>query len=98
MSKLEFMQRMHFPADWHYWEMYSDDLYDKQLASYEPGNEEASEHFRNGAFHWWLARNLSDEQLIKLVFLTTQDPDRKMAQDVRRHILRRSSLPTRIAE
>ena len=51
-----------------------------------------------GAFHWWLKRDLSDALLTKLIFLTTQDPDRVMARDVRSHILRRPGLPRRIAE
>jgi hypothetical protein len=74
------------------------ELYQRQLMSYQPGNEKASEHFRNGAFHWWLTRDLSDEMLIKLIFLTAQDPDRMMARDVRGYILRRPGLPTRMAE
>lgn len=98
MTKLQFMNRMHFPADWHSWEMYPDELYRLQRESYEPGNEDASEHFRNGAFHWWLKRDMSDAQLIKLIFLTAQDPDRLMARDVRRYIRRRGDLPTRMAD
>jgi hypothetical protein len=41
---------------------------------------------------------VSDALLIKLIFLTAQDPDRLMARDVRGYILRRAGLPTRIAE
>ena len=89
---------MHFPADWQHWEMYTDELYQRQLESYQPGNEKASEHFRNGAFHWWLKGDLSDGLLIKLIFLTAQDPDTLMARDVRSHILRRPGLPTRMSE
>jgi hypothetical protein len=98
MTKLQFMRRMHFPAEWQSWDMYPGELYQRQLESYQPGNERASEHFRNGAFHWWLKRDLSDALLIKLIFLTARDPDRLMARDVRGHILRRPALPTRIAE
>jgi hypothetical protein len=78
--------------------MYTDELYQRQVESYQPGNEKASEHFRNGAFHWWLKRDLTDALLTKLIFLTTQDPDREMARDVRRHIFRRPGLPTRLAD
>ncbi len=98
MTKLQFLRRMHFPSDWQYWDMYTDELYQRQLESYEPGNEKAPKHFRNGAFHWWLKRDLSDALLTKLIFLTTRDPDRGMARDVRSHILRRPGLPTRMAE
>jgi hypothetical protein len=98
MTKLQFLRRLRFPPDWRYWEMYTDELYQRQLESYQPGDEKGSEHFRNGAFHWWLKRDLSDALLTKLIFLTTQDPDRVMARDVRSHILRRPGLPRRIAE
>ena len=78
--------------------MYPDGLYQRQVESYQAGNEDASEHFRNGAFHWWLKRDPSDDLLTKLIFLTTQDPDRAMARDVRRYISRTPHLLARIAE
>ncbi len=98
MTKLQFLRRMHFPVEWRYWEMYPDILYEKQLAAYEPGNEMASEHHRNGAFHWWLKQGMSSVELLRLVFLTIRDPDQMMAADVRRYISLLPALPSHIAE
>lgn len=54
-TKAEFMKLMRFPVEWANWEMYPDKLFDLQWKEYEPGSERASEHYRNGALHWWLS-------------------------------------------
>lgn len=97
MTKRQFMRRIRFPVDWQSWEMSPDELYQRQLESYQIGDDKASEHFRNGAFHGWLKRDVSDAMLIQLILLTAQDPDRLMGRDVRGYILRRPGLPTRLA-
>ena len=56
------------------------------LSSYEPGMENASEHDRNGAFHYWLKREPNKEKLKRLVALSYSDPDQIMAESVREHI------------
>ncbi|MCK0153782.1 hypothetical protein MWU49_08715 [Alcanivorax sp. S6407] len=56
------------------------------VSSYAPGMENASEHDRNGAFHWWLKARPSKAELSKLWQLTLLDPDQVMASDVRRYI------------
>ncbi len=74
---------MRYPREWVEWEMLPGALVDGQIANYEPGNENASEHFRNGAFHYWLKQNPSKEILIKLVKLSFLDPDAPMAKWLR---------------
>jgi hypothetical protein len=54
-----------------------------QIASYLPGDEDAPEHHRNGAFHWWLRKDPIADLLSKLVDLTYLDPDPLMGDDVR---------------
>ncbi|HEY8024302.1 MAG TPA: hypothetical protein VIF60_07040 [Burkholderiaceae bacterium] len=83
MDSSEFLRLMNFPGDWLTLGMYPDELSVVQSNGYVPGHEKASEHDRNGAFHWWLKREPTKEQLIKLVALTWLDPDQHMAEDIR---------------
>ncbi len=82
---------MGFPSEWEEWEMYPEELFKLQLDGYSPGNESGSEHDRNGAFHWWLAKSPNSEALLKLAKLSWLDPDQIMAEDARKHIERASS-------
>ena len=66
--------------------------------SYEPGMENASEHDRNGAFHWWLKRTPSAAQLSLLAKLSYLDPDQIMASDVRDHIRRAANFTGAVEE
>jgi len=77
---------MLFPKEWVEWDMLPDELMEIQIKGYEPGHEDASEHDRNGAFHWWLKRNPTKEQLTKLLKLTYLDPDPLMGKDIRSYI------------
>lgn len=86
MERIEFMRLMEFPEGWLEPGMYPQDLFEGQLASYTPGSEAASEHFRNGAFHWWLKRAPTEDQLIKLAALSRADPDQLMGKDVQKYI------------
>jgi len=92
MNKAEFLSLMCYPSEWLEWDMYPDDLFEKQLSLYQPVDERGAEHDRNGAFHWWLKQTLTDNQLTKLVALTFRDPDPIMAADVRKYIKRRTDL------
>jgi hypothetical protein len=85
-TKQEFLRLMHYPSEWTEWDMYPDELLKGQVGAYTPRSERASEHFRNGAFHWWLKRKPSKEQLMKLVRLSYLDPEELMGDDVRRYI------------
>ena len=88
ITKQEFLKLMQFPNEWVELDMYPPDkeFFKGQLDAYEPGQEKASEHFRNGAFHWWLKRNPSKATLKKLAMLVNVDSYKPMADDVRKYI------------
>ncbi len=96
LSKQEFLKLMHFPRHWLDWDMYPDELFQNQVSRYEPGHEGGSEHDRNGAFHWWLRREPTKEELRKLVELSFLDPDQLMARDVREYIARAKKCDSEI--
>ena len=64
----------------------ADEYMNSLIESYTPGMENASEHDRNGAFHWWLKRDPSEAKLTTLAKLTWLDPDPLMAESVREYI------------
>jgi hypothetical protein len=86
--KIRYLALMSFPNEWLDWDMYPDELFEIQSSGYEQGHEDASEHDRHGAFQWWLKRNPSKDQLLKLTKLTFLDPDEDMGTYVRGFILR----------
>lgn len=108
MTKRKFTKLMKFPREWMMWGFYPDELFDLHLKQYQPGHENASEHYRFGAFHWWLHKKPSKEQLLKLVVLTWLDPEKNMAGDARNHIAKSdncdkevrkaASIPTRCVD
>lgn len=85
-TKEEFLKLMRFPQEWLAWGMYPDQLFEIQVAGYEPGNERGSEHDRYGAVHWWIHQDPSADELIKLFRLMLLDPDQVMAEDARKHL------------
>ncbi len=76
---------MGFPKEWLEWDMYPDEFFQGQLGVYEPG-EKDDEHYRYGAFHYWLKRNPTKETLLKLAKLSWLDSDQIMAADARKYI------------
>ena len=86
MTRIEYLRLMQFSPDWEAWGMISDEWLKGVMATYEPGMENASEHERNGQFHWWLKRDPSTKELITLSKLSWLDPDPLMAEDWRMHI------------
>jgi hypothetical protein len=88
MNKADFMRIMSIPAEWDALGMWPEELVQEQLKSYSSGDERASEHDRNGMFHWWLRREPTSDQLLRLVKLTHLDPEPLMAEDVRNYIRR----------
>lgn len=66
--------------------MYPDELFEWQISGYRPGHENGSEHDRNGAFHWWLKRSPTQDELDKLLRLAALDPDPLLGNDVRKYI------------
>lgn len=95
MNKSKFMQLMSIPKAWDEYGMYPEELFAGQVEHFHRDHSEVnqehvggSEHWRNGMFHWWLKRQPSKEELLKLVMLSRLDPDQLMAQDVRSYIAR----------
>lgn len=83
MTHREWLELMKFPSQWLVWDLIPTQLAELQLARYEIGNEQGSEHDRHGAFQWWLQREPSEAVLIKLARLTWLDPDEPMGGYVR---------------
>lgn len=81
--KPAFLKLMHFPKEWLEFGLYPDELFIGQVENYLSGDEDGSEHYRNGAFHWWLKRKPTTEQLSNLVKLTFLDHDTLMSNNVR---------------
>ena len=88
MDKQTFLDLMRFPLEWDEWGMYPDDLSEFEISGYKPGHENGAEHDRNGAFHWWIKRNPSKDELKKLVKLSRLDPDKGLGAHMRKHILK----------
>ena len=86
MTKSEFLKLMRFPTEWESLGMYPDELFAGQLAIYKPGDEQGAEHDRNGAFHWWLRRKPSEEELEALYRLASLDPDPLLGQDLLQYL------------
>ncbi|MHA6881789.1 hypothetical protein [Ralstonia pseudosolanacearum] len=97
MIKLEFVQLMRFPVEWITLEMYPDELFQWQLAGYQPGHEEGVEHDRNGAFHWWFRRQPTKIELEKLLRLAALDPDPLLGEDLRQYIRKASAFGEQLA-
>ena len=99
-SKQRFVDLMRYPQAWLSWGMYPDALFQLQVSNYEPGSEAAPEHYRYGAFRWWVSRSLSEKHIAKYVALTFLDSDQVMANaarsDLRRklksHLIQLSSI------
>jgi hypothetical protein len=90
---------MHFPAEWSKLGMIpTNDYLSEVIRLYKPGNEDASEHDRNGFFHFWLKRNPTKEQLLKLIELSFLDPDQMMASDVRNYISKAAECDAEIKQ
>ena len=81
-----FLELMQFPQEWLEWGMYPDELFEMQMRDYQPGQEQASEHTRYGAIHWWIAQDPWPDKLSTLFALTYLDGDQPMAADARRHL------------
>jgi len=99
MSVEEFLKLMKFPTEWISLGMLPDQEHMKKLVSmYEPGHEDASEHDRNGCFHYWLKRAPSEERLVKLGKLASVEPDALMAKDICEHIRSAENYTSNVEE
>jgi hypothetical protein len=97
MNKVEFLKLLRFPMEWDSFGMYPDELLQWQMSSYRPGHEDAAEHDRNGAFHWWLKRQPSKVELAKLLRLAALDPDPFLGNDLRAYIRRSKSFDVELS-
>ncbi len=98
MTKEQFLQIMRFPPEWITFGMYPDELAQWQTSGYEPGHEDGAEHDRNGAFHWWLRRSPTKDELEKLLRLAALDSDSLLGNDLRKYIRQASAFDERLAE
>ncbi|MDR0716055.1 MAG: hypothetical protein LBF50_01390 [Azoarcus sp.] len=97
MTKHDFLAIMNFPPEWETFGMYPDELFLEQNALYKPGDEEGSEHDRNGAFHWWLRRSPGTVELMNLVRLAALDPDPLLGNSVRQYIYQSNCFDNDVA-
>ena len=97
MTKPEFLELMRYPKEWLTLDMYPDELFHGQLSLYVPGDERASEHDRNGAFHWWLRRQPSKAELQNLLRLAALDPEPTLADDLRQYIRKATAFDEQVA-
>src|SRR5687768_10739189 len=88
MTHAEWLELMQFPPEWVAWQLIPPELAAIQIAGYEHGHENASEHDRHGAFQWWLKREPAAEVLVHLAQLSWLDPDPPMGGYVRDCIAR----------
>ncbi|SCM51376.1 hypothetical protein BN1044_00838 [Hafnia alvei] len=97
MEKKEFLSLMKFPDEWTELDMYPDELFTGQLKLYKSDNDsDGSEHYRNGAFHWWIKINPSNLFLLNLVKLSFLDPDQLMAEDIRSYIIKQINYDEKV--
>lgn len=87
MRKDVFVQLMKYPEQWLQWGMLPDELLRVQMADDSPGSEQAAEHYRNGAFHFWLRTAPNKDILLTLARLSFLEPDQLMAQEWRKDLL-----------
>jgi hypothetical protein len=85
-TKEKLAEILHFPKEWLKWKMYPDSLFFEHRKQFQPGNESDSENERNETFHHWLSKELTEDQLLKLVRLSQLDPYPTMASDIKDHI------------
>lgn len=97
MDLTEYLRLMNFSDQWKSLEMIPDEEYMEGLIdSYKPGMEDASEHDRNGCFHYWLKRNPSEKTLINLSKLTLVDPDSPLSEDVQSYIRKSANYSAKV--
>lgn len=95
MDKVDFIRLMGYPKEWSEWGYLPDAYIADQMKDWlsehksdqpETGVIAGSEHYRYGAFLYWLRLEPRLDQLEKLLELTYLDKDQVMANDVRRRI------------
>ncbi len=95
-TKNRLAELLHFPKEWLAWGLYPDEMFLAHRKLFQPGNESDSENERNETFHYWLSRELTEDQFIKLVKLSFLDPDPIMAENIRDHIRKHKACPQKV--
>jgi len=95
-NKNTLAELLHFPREWLAWKMYPDEMFLAHRKLFQPGNESDSENERNETFHYWLSRELSEDQFLKLVKLSLLDPDPLMAENIQAHIKKHKNCPPKV--
>jgi hypothetical protein len=98
MRKEELLRRLRFPSEWMLLDMYPDELFEWQLASFNEEHEESPEHDRNGAFHWWLRREPKRNELENLLWLASIDSDPFLSIDIRQYIRKAKNFDATLAK
>lgn len=95
-NKNRLAELLHFPKEWLAWGLYPDEMFLEHRKQFQPGNESDSENERNEVFHYWLSKELSEDQFAKLVKLSFLDPDPIMAENIRDHIRKHKNCPQKV--
>ena len=107
MNKSSLSNLLDYPSVWLDEELLTDELFNIQAAELqkEYGNDApkgGTEHWRYGAFHYWLTRNIETDVLAKLLEAANVDPDQPMAgaaiKDIVKHPLSNRAIVNRAAE
>jgi len=89
MKTEDYLELMRFPKEWQELEMVPDEEFvSEHIFHLKPGMEHTPEHARHEAFHYWLAREPSTDQLVRLTKLSLLDPDAEMGESIRAVILK----------
>ena len=97
-TKNRLAEILEFPTEWLEWDMYPEELFLEHRKKFMPGNESDAENERNEVFHYWLSRELTEDQLLRLVKLSQLDPDLLMAEDIQNHIKNHKSCTPKVKE
>ena len=95
-TKPRLAKLLEFPKEWLAWKMYPEEIFLAHRKLFLPGNESDSENERNETFHYWLSRELSEDQFLKLVKLSQLDPDPLMAENIQAHIKKHKNCPPKV--
>lgn len=95
-TKNKLAEILHFPKEWLAWKMYPEELFLAHRKTFQPGNESDSENERNETFHYWLSRELTEDQLLKLIKLSQLDPDPMMAENIQAHISKHKNCTPKV--
>jgi len=95
-TKNKLAEILHFPKEWLEWKMYPDSLFFDHRKQFQPGNESDSENERSETFHHWLSRELTEDQIIKLIKLSQLDPDPMMVENIQSHITKHKNCTPKV--